>query len=428
MGWACEERRHLHRVGAVRAHPVGQRRQAAHDQPAVERRRHRAAVELRRAHLRERLVVAARDGDAAEHVAAAAEVLGGGVHRHVAAELERALQRRRGEGVVGDRARAGAMRDVGDGGDVDALDQRVRRRLDPDDPRRRLQRRGDVVEPRHVDEGRADLPLREQVLQHVGGAVVDVARRDDMVARLQALEDRRHRGEPRAERGARRRRLRARRARPRGRCGSGCGCASRRSRADSCRRRRARRSSRDGSASTTAPVAGSTPWPAWTASVSKRRGLAVFMWTRRYLPGAGAGRRRPSGSHASGRVVACRKVYLSLARRWKGVAVFHRASGFAIARGECLAAASPARTGLQPRNDAAAASAGLACAQSFPPKLLKPRRKLLPERRAAPTCPAGTVAPAGRSADLDWQRSAPRNRAKRDRQRRGERRWTTPTG
>jgi hypothetical protein len=93
------------------------------------------------------------------------------------------------------------MRDVGDGGDVDALDQRVRRRLDPDDSRRRLQRRGDVVEARHVDEGRADLPLREQVLQHVGGAVVDVARRDDMVARLQALEDRRHGGEPRAERG-----------------------------------------------------------------------------------------------------------------------------------------------------------------------------------------------------------------------------------
>ena len=46
-----------------------------------------------------------------------------------------------------------------------------------------------------------DLPLREQVLQDVGGAVVDVARRDDVVARLQALKDRRHCGEPGAERG-----------------------------------------------------------------------------------------------------------------------------------------------------------------------------------------------------------------------------------
>jgi hypothetical protein len=84
--------------------------------------------------------------------------------------------------------------------DVDAAQERVGRRLDPDDPRRRLQGTGDGIEPGHVDERRAHLPLGEQVLEDVGGAVIDVVRRDDVVARLQALEDRRHRGKAGAER------------------------------------------------------------------------------------------------------------------------------------------------------------------------------------------------------------------------------------
>jgi len=58
------------------------------------------------------------------------------------------------------------------------------------------------VEVRHVDEGRAHRPLGEQVFQHIGRAVIDILGRDDMVPGLQALEDRRHRGEARAERGA----------------------------------------------------------------------------------------------------------------------------------------------------------------------------------------------------------------------------------
>ena len=58
----------------------------------------------------------------------------------------------------------------------------------------------DVVEPGHVDEARGHAPLREQVLENVRGAVVDVARRDHVVARREALEDRGHGGEAGAER------------------------------------------------------------------------------------------------------------------------------------------------------------------------------------------------------------------------------------
>jgi len=81
------------------------------------------------------------------------------------------------------------------------------------------------------------------------------------------------------------------------------------------------------------------------------------------------------------RVVACGKVYLPPATASNRGAVFHRASAFAIARRHRLAAASSARTGLQARTGAAAASRNLPCAQSFPPKLLKPQRKLLPAPR-----------------------------------------------
>ncbi len=323
------------------------------------------------------------------------------MHRHVAAELERALQRRRGEGVVGDGARPGAMRDIGDGGDVDALDQRVRRGLDPDDPRRRLQRRGDVVGPRHVDEGRSDPPLREQVLQHVGGAVIDVARRDDMVARLQALEDRRHCGEPRAERGG---------------GGAAFECGERGLEAVAVRIVVARIDEAVRIAAVSRALEGRREMDRVDhcagGGVDAVAGVDGERFEAKGLGGLHVdatipARRRRGGSDlgALTRAVACRKVYLLLSMAWKGAAVLHRASGFAIAPHERLAAASPARTGLQPRNDAAAGPAGFACAQSFPPKLLKPRRKLLPgASRRADVAPRRSGPSQRRDADLDWQR------------------------
>ena len=74
---------------------------AAVHEVAVERAGHGAGGVLQEADALGQLVVVG-GREPADHVAVAAEVLGGGVHDDVGAEGERLLQRRRGEGVVDD--------------------------------------------------------------------------------------------------------------------------------------------------------------------------------------------------------------------------------------------------------------------------------------------------------------------------------------
>ena len=80
--------------------------------------------------LRQRLV--GDDERAADHVGVAAAVLGGGVHDHVRAQVQRLLQIRGGERVVDDHQGAEGVGDLGDGGDVGHRHQRVGRGLHPD--------------------------------------------------------------------------------------------------------------------------------------------------------------------------------------------------------------------------------------------------------------------------------------------------------
>ena len=82
-------------------HPHGERLHAAQHEVAVERAGHRAGRVLGEAQAVGEVVVV--DGDEpADHVAVAAEVLGGRVHDDVGAERERLLEVRRGERVVDD--------------------------------------------------------------------------------------------------------------------------------------------------------------------------------------------------------------------------------------------------------------------------------------------------------------------------------------
>jgi hypothetical protein len=129
------------------------------------------------------------------HIAAAAQVLGGGVHHHVTAQVQRALQHGRRKGIVGNRACASLAGHLRQGGNVHALQERVAGGFNPDDAGIGLQRGLHPIQLRHVDKAGADLPFGEQVLEHVGGAVVDVARRHHMVAGLQALENGGHGGQ-----------------------------------------------------------------------------------------------------------------------------------------------------------------------------------------------------------------------------------------
>ena len=122
------------RVLAVLAHAHGEGLEPAEHEPRVERPGDRAERVLQEAEpLRDRLVV--RRDHAGDDVGVAAEVLRRRVDHDVGAEVERVLQVRRGERVVDDDLRADRVRRLGDGGDVDDVEQRVGRALDPDEPR-----------------------------------------------------------------------------------------------------------------------------------------------------------------------------------------------------------------------------------------------------------------------------------------------------
>ena len=68
---------------------------------------------------------------AGEHVAVAVQVLGGGVHDEIGAELDRPRQHRRRHRVVDGHPRAGGMGEPAHGGEVGDLPGGIGRRLDP---------------------------------------------------------------------------------------------------------------------------------------------------------------------------------------------------------------------------------------------------------------------------------------------------------
>ena len=164
------------------AHAHGERLQPAQHEPAVERPRHRAERLLQEVEaLGDRRVV--RRDEAADDVGVAAEVLRRRVDDDVGAERERLLQVRRRERVVDDDERADRVRRLGGRADVDDVQQRVRRRLEPDEPRALVE----VLAEVRVDlVGRDELELVALRLvdlgEHPVDAAVDVVDADDAVA------------------------------------------------------------------------------------------------------------------------------------------------------------------------------------------------------------------------------------------------------
>ena len=128
---AAQELDHGCGVLAVRAHAHRERLQPTQDEPGVERPGHRAQRVLEEAELLGQPVVGC-GREAADEVGMAAQILGRRVHDQVGAELKRPLQRRRREGVVDHEDRPRRMCRVRRGRDVDHVQQRVGRGLDPD--------------------------------------------------------------------------------------------------------------------------------------------------------------------------------------------------------------------------------------------------------------------------------------------------------
>ena len=199
-GMTFEERRDLACVLAVLPHPDRERLDPAQHQPGVERSGDRPERLLEEVETFRECVVVGRD-ESADRVAVAAEVLGGRVHDDVRAQRERLLQVRRREGVVDDEERAHRMGSVGGAADVDHVQQRVRRRLHPDEPHRVVEvRREFLVELRsgHVREA---IALRlVHLRRHSVHAAVHVGDQHDPLAGIDEVHQRRRRSEPRAER------------------------------------------------------------------------------------------------------------------------------------------------------------------------------------------------------------------------------------
>ena len=138
----------------------------------------------------------------ADDVRVAAEVLRGRVEHEVGPQLQRPLEIRRGERVVDDGDRPGHRGQPGDGADVDDLEQRVRRRLDPHHARRPLAReRGrDRVEIGQVDRIGLDPVAAPDLVGQAPRAAVDVVAHEQPVARIEQEADALGRRQARRER------------------------------------------------------------------------------------------------------------------------------------------------------------------------------------------------------------------------------------
>ena len=121
----------------------------------------------------------------------AAEVLRRGVHDDVGAEVERLLEEGGRERVVHDDDRADVVRRCRRGLDVDDVQHRVRRRLDPHDARVVVEMVAQVREllRRHVVE---EIALRlVHLRRHAIDAAVDVGDEDDALAGVDEVHQRR---------------------------------------------------------------------------------------------------------------------------------------------------------------------------------------------------------------------------------------------
>ena len=115
--------------------------------------------------------------------------------------FERPLHPGARERIVGDREEIPAAADFRQRRQVGQLEQRIRRRLDPDDARLRPDGGGDLRRVGHVDESeRQTCAAAPDTLEQTVRAAVQVVARDDVRARVDEFEDRGDRRHARSER------------------------------------------------------------------------------------------------------------------------------------------------------------------------------------------------------------------------------------
>src|SRR6266545_1690309 len=146
--------------------------------------------------------IAAADHRPTDHVGMPAEVLRRAVNHQIGAQLDRLLQIRRDEGVIDRQRRFRLVGQVGDGGDIDDLQERVCRRLDPDELCRRRDDLAEAVRAGVFGVARHQAPRLEDPFQQAKRAAVEIGGRRHLIAGPQQRKHRRRRRQPRRERQA----------------------------------------------------------------------------------------------------------------------------------------------------------------------------------------------------------------------------------
>ena len=131
----------------------------------------------------------------------AVEVFGRGVHHNIKSMLQRAMDRRRGEGVIGDADQVMASRDGGDGAEIRQLQQRVGGRFHPDHARIGADRRFNPLQvvgfhPAHLQTS----ATAAHVFQQAVSAAIHIIDRHQVTVLIQQLQHGGDGGQPGGER------------------------------------------------------------------------------------------------------------------------------------------------------------------------------------------------------------------------------------
>src|SRR5262249_45698145 len=139
--------------------------------------------------------------DAADDIGMAVEILGRRMHNHVESELKWTLHVRTRKRVVRDGHGTKSASDFGDLLEVDELEHRVGRRLDPDEPGTRRRSCADVFRIAHIYVTECEAGgTASDAIEKAKGAAVHVIGGDDVVACVEAIEQRGGGGQTRGER------------------------------------------------------------------------------------------------------------------------------------------------------------------------------------------------------------------------------------
>ena len=160
-----QERHDRSRVLLMAVHPHREGLRAAQDEETVHRPGDPARRVLDVGEPIGPLFVARHDG-AADDIGVPAEVLRHRVQDEIGAERERLLQVRRREGVVDHDLDVASLAQIDDRRDVDNLEERIGRALEPDDLRPIGDCGRDLLRVGRIDEGRSD-PEGLVVLQYI---------------------------------------------------------------------------------------------------------------------------------------------------------------------------------------------------------------------------------------------------------------------